>query len=229
MKSISTLVCALALPLLSLTVSAQSYFTDFPEAENSLPTDWVARTGSGFGIDSGGDFRFDGTGNGVAEYRPSPANGFDSMTDYTIEATFRKSPNAGFTGIIGRSQSTGFSFYMARLNDDNTMQLYRFVDSAATQLGGDVTTTEDYASGDVWTILMTFSGTQISAQILNDSDTVVGSIVQTDSTFSSGYSGVRGSDPSVWETFAISVPELSSFSLLMGGFGLLVVMTRRRR
>lgn len=233
MKSLPAFLCAGACALFALQASAQSYFTDFPEATNSLPTDWVVRTGQtgnpGFHIDSGGDFRYNGTGNALAEYRPNPANGFDALTDYTIETSFRKSPSVGFTGVIGRSQTSGESFYMARLNGDNTMQMYVFNNATPTQLGSDVTTTDDYESGMVWTLRMTFSGSQISAQLFNESDTLVGSIVQNDSTFASGYSGVRGSDPTVWETYSITVPELSISSLMMGSAALLFVTTRRRR
>ncbi|HBR95459.1 MAG TPA: hypothetical protein DEA90_14960 [Opitutae bacterium] len=214
---------------ITLPVTAQTYFTDFPEAESSMPSDWVVRASSGFAVDSGGDFRFTGSGNGLAEYRPDPANGFDALTDYTIEADFRKSAGSNFTGVVGRSQSSGLSFYMARLNGDNIMQLYVFDDGAATQLGGDVTTSDDYLSGETWTIRMTFAGTQISAELLDESDTVVGSIVQTDATWSSGYSGVRSSEPSVYENYSITVPELSSFTLMMGGMGLVFSLVRRRR
>jgi hypothetical protein len=71
--------------------------------------------------------------SGMCLYDVQPAS-----ADYAVFANFQHTATAGeICGVVGRSDKTVSTFYHARKNNGN-LQLYKFVNGTATQLGSDV-------------------------------------------------------------------------------------------
>ncbi|WP_269523070.1 PEP-CTERM sorting domain-containing protein [Coraliomargarita parva] len=226
--------------MLALSVQAETiYQTDFPDTIYTIPTDWSVvqgatgdETTSGFRIDGGGDFRYDAaSSNGLALYVGSVTAGYttSALGDFTISSAIRKS-SSGATGIVARSNLAGDSFYTVRMFNSSALQIYRFDSGSPTLLGQASFSGGNYVVGETWTVVASFEGNTISAEVFNDSGASAATLEVTDSTYSSGYVGVRGQITSLWEDFAVtSIPEPATFAMILGVGGLGVAMVRRRR
>lgn len=217
------------------------YTTDFPGTATQ-PDDWtvidggtVTGTGVGWRIDDNGAYRYQNpdTGINALSHYTGPLEGgiaYNELTDFTIEATVRRS-SGSVVGLAGRI-STSNTYYHARIINVSSiprLQLYKFVGgSPAVQLGSNVTLDPTYVADAAWRLVMDFNGTTISAYAYDESNTLAASIVVTDSSIASGSAGVRAQGTGRYESFTISiVPEPSS--ALLAGLGLLGAAAVRRR
>lgn len=216
------------------------YTTDFPGTATQ-PSDWTVLaggtatgTGNGWRVDDAGAYRFQNpdTGvNGLSHYTGTLAGGpaYNALTDFTVEATLRRSAGA-VVGLVGRMSSSS-TFYHARIftvSDVPSLQLYKFVGGTPTQLGTTVTLSPAYVADSLWRLVLDFNGTTISTYAYDESNTLAGSISVTDTSISSGSAGVRAQGTGRYESFTISVvPEPSS--ALLAGLGLLGAAAVRRR
>ncbi len=216
------------------------YTTNFPGTATQ-PAGWtvidggtVTGTGTGWRIDDDGAYRYQNpnTGtNALSHYTGTLEGGtaFNALTDFTIEATVKRS-SGSVVGLAGRISTTN-TFYHARIINVSSvpsLQLYKFVNGTATQLGGNITLNPTYVADAAWRLVMDFNGTTISTYAYDESNTLAGSIVATDSSIASGSAGVRAQGTGRYESFTISiVPEPSS--ALLAGLGLLGAAAVRRR
>jgi len=216
------------------------YTTDFPGTATQ-PSGWTVvgggtatGTGNGWRIDDNGAYRFqnpDTAVNGLSHYTGALEGGtaYNALTDYTVEASLRRSAGA-VVGLVGRMSSND-TFYHARIftvNNLPSLQLYKFVGLTVTQLGSTVTLNPAYIADSLWRLVLDFNGTTISTSAYDESNTLAGSIVVTDTAIASGAAGVRAQGTGRYENFTISVvPEPSA--ALLAGLGLLGAAAVRRR
>ena len=107
------------------------------------------------------------------------------LTDQLVEADiFPASGTGGIHGVVARSAPSAREYYIARWNA-GYLQLYRFNAGSVLQLGGGVTAS--VTVGQTHRIGLRCVGNQISLEW--DGVTKIGPI--TDSTYASGYPGVR--------------------------------------
>ena len=184
------------------------YSTVFPDPGGGLPAEWSVLEGAvgspGWRVDGGGDLRYDGpVTNGITVYTgPLALGNASQITNGLVEATFRKS-DGNLTGLVGRLQDAG-NFYHARLQGRNQLEIYRFVDGQPTLLGGAATATDDFNAGETWRIRVAFRGATIMADLFNQFDELVARRVAKDAAFSSGFAGLRASNPTAYESFRVS-------------------------
>jgi hypothetical protein len=216
------------------------YTTDFPGTETQ-PAAWTVIDGgtatgteAGWRIDDAGAYRYQNQTTGVnalSHYTGPLEDGtaYNALTDFRIEATVRRS-GSSVVGLAGRIASST-TFYHARIINVGsvpTLQLYRFGGSSPVKLGGDVTLSPAYVADAAWRMVMDFNGTTISTYAYDESDSLAGSIIVTDSSIASGSAGVRAQATGRYENFTISiVPEPSA--ALLAGLGLLGAAAVRRR
>lgn len=216
------------------------YTTNFPGTETQ-PADWVvisggtsSGTGPGWIIDDSGAYRYQNPDTGVnalSHYTGALEGGiaYNALTDYTIEATFRRS-GGSVVGLAGRISTTN-TYYHARIFNVSSvpsLQLFKFVGGTATQLGSNIALDPAYVADSAWRLVMDFNGTTISTYAYDEMNTLAGSISVTDTSIASGSAGVRAQATGRYEDFTISiVPEPSS--ALLAALGLLGAATVRRR
>ncbi len=209
--------------------AAVLYETDFTgETQGGLPTNWevlVGATGDpGWRIDTSNNFRYDQVSTGTARYTGPLADGTSSaaLENFTVVTALRKSTDTTnrTTGLVARLQDSG-SFYQAQLLDTSAFRLYRHSAGSTTQqLGSTITTAESYVSGQTWRLSMTFEGNQITSRLFNHNNVLMGTITDTDSTFTSGSVGLRAQNVSVYETFAVhSDTSLATYRFTSGQDG----------
>lgn len=108
-----------------------------------------------------------------------------ASADYDVIATFRLDSSAvGIGGIVGRADKTANTHYHARWNSGN-LQLYKFVNGTATQLGSNVA--QSASANTDYTLKLSMVGSTIKV-FWNG----VEKISQTDTSITAtGYGGLR--------------------------------------
>ncbi len=214
--SLVLVVVIAASPLLA----APLYSTSFNGTVGDLPTDWAILAGTagnpGWRINPDGEYRFDESGTGLSHYTGSFSNNQagSSFADGSIEATFRRGSN-NVVGLVARLQDQN-RFYHARLYGD-ALEIYRFGTGGPAPLGS--ASAPGYDAGESWTISMTLVGTTIRASVFDQLGNSVASVSATDSSFSSGTVGLRGTSVSVWEDFLVNAPVNLNVDIGASGAG----------
>jgi hypothetical protein len=127
-----------------------------------------------------------------------------SLTDQLVECdiVFAAATN-GIHSVIARSATAARTYYLARFNA-GFLQLYRFEAASVIKHGGDISVS--VSVGQTHRLGLRCVGNQISLEW--DGVTKIGPI--TDSTYSSGYPGVRVIEPSTVRLDNFSVDNLAA-------------------
>lgn len=213
----------------SATASA-IYETDFNGPNGTVPADMIfIEGGLANGAIDNNEFRNDDGRIRLVYDAPDPS----SLTDYTVEATFRRGGGGGWTGLVARNATTGDNYgaYHVRLNvgsgaSDDVLQLYRLGGSGTSLLDdADLGTSHQYESPQVWRITLTVTGNQITGRVYDVNEQLVGEVTATDDDFTTGTGGMRSEAGavSVYESLTITpIPEPGSLALGLFGAALLV-------
>ncbi|EIP98712.1 hypothetical protein OpiT1DRAFT_03179 [Opitutaceae bacterium TAV1] len=240
MKRLLPLLIACFLPVLAARAQTTLFQTDFTGENGTTPASFVLKNGTVANLFiQNNEYRaVSGTANLLSVYEPDA--GAYELTDYTVSAHFRIGDyRAGaYAGLVARFTST-VNFYQARLfisdtSGNSTLQIYKTVGGATTLLAESGSFVYDKAT--TWELVFTVDGDSLSATLHNQSDSVVTSLLATDTSLTQGTAGVRTTPPSgsavVYENFAITtaaIPEPASVAVAIGALGLVAAFALRRR
>ncbi|MBN2578293.1 MAG: PEP-CTERM sorting domain-containing protein [Pirellulales bacterium] len=225
-RIMAILVMGMVVSLVGSPVSAEIvYSTDFSDTTTGeLPTGWSADDGyATWTVDENDEL----APSDVTDDSSTLCEAAGTFTDGTITATFHN--GYGRAGIVGRVVDDE-TYYVMRVKGETYLEVYW---NTSTGYGRIVNLAldPDYDYDDMCTATLTFDGENISGEVRNSSDTVLGSFNIVDNHITSaGYAGVRANDDSFGcDTFQVDVvPEPGTVILLISALvGLLIVRRKR--
>lgn len=246
-----SLNCALGLGIMGLVaatpVALQAQTDDFSDGNDTLNPAWTHLTGyvgsSGQTYTLlGGTYRIQAPNNGLSGYGFAASYTGSSVSDVRVSADFVSFGGPGANPVFGVAarlngnnsplQLTGYGYAYEPFSSSLTgeMVLYRI---AAGSLVQDIGSQQvSLNPSKQYTFVLEASGSTIHGQVFEvGTGTLVAEKIATDSTYTSGFSGVFGygangvtppTDFTV-DNFASVVPEPSTFVLMgLGALGLII-------
>ncbi|MBN1852374.1 MAG: PEP-CTERM sorting domain-containing protein [Pirellulales bacterium] len=223
-RTMAMLILGILVSLIGSQVPAVTISTDFSNTTTGeFPSDWTNIDSMGtWVVDESDELILTSASDDSTVVWDTPG----TLTDFTVSATFHN--GSGRAGIVGRSQDAD-NYYVLRIAGTTYLDLYWNTSSGYGRIAH-VALDPDYVYDDMCTMSMTFDGSDISGEVRNSSDVIMGEFAISDTHIASGKVGLRANST----TFGCSefrvdfVPEPSTVALLISALaGLLIARSKR--